>query len=89
MDLTLHLITPEKTSSYANLSTVTIPSAQWQIEILPWHTRLVTTLQPGSVFWQEQKQYEDLDAYKEHTQNIVINWWIAHCAENEITIITE
>lgn len=88
MTLTLHLVSPEHSSVTENLSTVSIPGSDWELEILPWHTHLISTLQSGFIKRKEAKQYENIEAYKDHEQKQEISWGIAHCLHDTVTIIT-
>ena len=87
--ISLHLVSPDSIFIIQkNLIQVTIPGLDWQLEILPGHMQLITALQSWDVTWEENKEYKDLEAYKEHKTQLTINGWIAYCANNKLTIIT-
>lgn len=88
MALTLHLITPDETMTLKNLSSVILPGGDGELEILPGHISLVTTLQAGTLRREEAKEYKDLEAYQSHQQKLEIPWGIFYSQANNLTIIT-
>lgn len=86
--LLLHIVTPETTYEYSNLAYINMQTLQWEVGIYPHHMDLITPLVAWEVCRQENKEYESLESYSDHTQRQSIPWWIAYLTQNHLTIIT-
>ena len=60
--LHLQIITPEKTVFDGEVDQVGLPTSQGQITILPNHTGLITTIEPGELIYQKHKKESHLAA---------------------------
>lgn len=54
--LHLQIITPEKTVFDDEVDQITLPTSQGQITVLPHHTGLITTIEPGELIYKKHNK---------------------------------
>lgn len=77
--LHLQIITPEKTVFDDEVDQVTLPTQTGQITILPHHTHLITSIEPGDL------------VYKKHSKETLLasGYGFAQVANNQVKVLVD
>ena len=79
MHLHLDIVTPEKTIFSGDVSFVHLPGADGEMEILPQHAALLTSLVPGELHY----------GYEGEIKFLAIGGGFAEGADNKVTVLTD